>query len=143
MTYSDENRAVTTVGEGLHRRAEQILGKSNYTSNEYLGALERAEKEANAAEDVDDLAEQLLRARPALGGMDAARVLARVRLGVDSPPEDAVQREAERLAKSRGLSLDEITDYRMLAGLYAQAERNLQNKRTPSRRSTYGKQVSG
>lgn len=58
-----------------------------------------------------------------LRSLEAARVLAEVRLGVRREPEDPIQATAERLARERGTSIEAISDYRQLAALYRKAER--------------------
>lgn len=120
---SEYKPKVRLAGEALHRRAEQILGKREYDQAEYLDALERADAETRTAETVEELAERLVRERPDLTGIEAARVLARAKLGEFSQPEDPIQVAAERLARQRGGSIDSIRDYRELASLYEEAGR--------------------
>ena len=120
---SEYRREVPTAGQGLHERAERILGKRDYTHDEYLEALTQAQKVTATAASVEELARQILKDEPRLKTIDAARAMAEVTLGVHREPEDPVQATAERLAKERGKRLEWIRDYRELAALYEEAER--------------------
>jgi hypothetical protein len=110
-------------GQDLHQRAERILGKRNYTHGEYLEALLQAQADTTITASVEELARELLECEPRLKTIEAARVLAEVKLGVRREPEDPVQATAERLARERGTRVDWIRDYRELAALYEEAER--------------------
>jgi hypothetical protein len=125
VSMSAHTPTTSTVGDNLHRRAEALLGKRGYSSREYMDALVQAEDESRTAATVADLAQELLREHPKLGSLEAARVLAEARLGLHREPDDSVQATAERLARSRGTSIEAITDYRELSELYQRAERVL------------------
>jgi hypothetical protein len=127
---SEYKREVPVSGLTLHQRAERILRKNNYSQDEYLDALLQAQAETETSASVEELAVDLLRTTPKLTSLEAARVLAEAKLGVNREPEDPVQAEAERLARERGTSLARIRSYRELAALYQEAERELAGSKT-------------
>lgn len=113
-------------GLTLHKQAERTLGKHDYTHAEYFDALVQAEAQTTKAASVEQLAQTILRERRGgVENLDVARVLAESKLGIHREPDDPIQVAAERLARSRGASIEAIRDYRQLAALYREAERVL------------------